>query len=79
MNWLDQTLHFIIGLLIVSGLMFVVPWYAAVFVSLLGATAREMLQHPWACHDGCRTDLLFWALGSLVGVVLYKIFESRWL
>lgn len=73
-NWLDQSAHVGLGILIVVGLSFVLPLWAGVVLSLACAVTREMWQHPWTCHDGCRTDLLFWTSGSgLAALALYLV------
>lgn len=65
MDWLDQALHVVAGAAIVAVSMLLIPWWAAVLLSLTVAIVRELIQHPWHCHEGCRTDLVFWTLGSL--------------
>jgi hypothetical protein len=75
-DWLDQALHVVAGAVIVAVSMVVIPWWAGVLLSLTVAGVREMWQHPWACHAGCRTDLLCWLMGSLFATgVLIFLFE----
>lgn len=69
-NWIDQSGHLIAGAMIVGLSLALVPWYWAVLISLVAAVGREQWQHPLACHAGCRTDLLFWTLGSLAASAL---------
>ncbi len=64
MNWLDQSLHAAVGAIIAGLSLLVMPWYSAVFASMLVAVIREQWQHPGQCHAGCRTDLAFWLIGS---------------
>jgi len=65
---LDQVAHVCAGFILVAVMFLFLPihWAVAVAGSLAFAVARECWQHPWTCHAGCRTDLLFWTIGSLL-------------
>lgn len=67
-DWLDQTLHLLAGFAITFLIGYVLSWWMGVLIAMTVAGLREMAQHPWTCHAGCRTDVLFWLLGSLVAV-----------
>ena len=69
----DQILHFVVGFfatVALASLMHIA--IAAVLVALV-AVGREIYQrvskgNKWyACHSGCRLDLLFIALGVVAG------------
>ena len=67
-NWCDQALHALAGFTLVVCIGVYLPWWAAVLISMAIAVGREQWQHPGVCHAGCRTDLLCWTLGSLIGL-----------
>lgn len=69
--WLDQLAHFLVGLILATiGVYFFHP-LIAIIITMLIAGIREMIQHPLQCHAGCRTDLLFWLMGScMVPIIL---------
>ena len=69
-DWLDQTAHAVAGLCIVLVASFFLPVWAGALIAGTFAVARELIQHPWQCRAGCRTDLVFWALGIGLGVGL---------
>ena len=74
-NWVDQALHALLG---IAGTLVVLllldwGWYWGVLVTMAIAVIREQAQHPGQCHEGCRTDLLFWLLGSLLVVSVAAI------
>lgn len=67
-NWLDQSLHLVVGGLLAGVTAYFVTWWAGLMLSMTVAVVREFAQHPWRCGEGCRMDLLYWGIGSLVGV-----------
>jgi hypothetical protein len=77
-DWLDQLAHVIAGVLLTILLMYLSDWsYGWIMgVILVGAMIREQIQHPGVCHAGCRTDLVFWALGCglpIIAVYLIRL------
>ena len=73
---LDQSAHFAAGLiatLLIS--MWINVFIAGVIVAVF-AVGREIWQRvsdgkPWyQCWYGCRVDLLFWALGVVVAIII---------
>lgn len=71
-DWLDQAAHLLAGSAIVLVAGFLLPWWAGVGVSMGLAIGREQWQHWGQCQAGCRTDLAFWGLGSILGAGIGK-------
>lgn len=69
-DWGDQLVHVLIGMAISLGLVVYLPWWAAFLVTMAIAVAREQIQHPGDCEEGCFTDLAFWTCGSAAGVAI---------
>lgn len=70
----DQAAHFAAGLLgTAAAATQVTVVYAGILV-LAFAIIREIFQHPLQCGKGCRTDLLFWVLGIVLGGTLVSYF-----
>lgn len=74
MEWLDQLIHFALGAVATGLTIFFLPWWGSLLVTMGLALAREFAQHPWTCHSGCQLDLVFWLLGSLTVIGLYKLY-----
>lgn len=66
-DWLDQALHILAGFVIASWVTYFVSWWFGILTAMTVAVVREQIQHLGECHQGCRTDLLFWGVGSIGG------------
>ena len=70
---IDQSAHFVIGLILVVVYSFVFSIMASMLATFVIVYSREIFQRidngdPWyECKDGCKLDLLFWGLGIVVG------------
>lgn len=75
----DQSLHFGIGLALTLLFSITLNIAMAAFIVMFGAWIREGLQRVrrndnfFNCGQGCRLDLLFWAIGIGSGILI-KIF-----
>ena len=69
---LDQLGHFAAGSLIARDARQWVGPEEAVEHAMDFARAREELQHPGECGDGCRRDLAVWLLGAEAGANLAR-------
>lgn len=67
-DWTDQLAHLLAGCAIAFSIGYLASWWVGLIVSMAVAGMREYWQHPGQCQAGCRTDLVFWAGGSLIAV-----------
>jgi hypothetical protein len=73
-DFIDQPLHVIAGAVIVIGFSFITALWMAALISAMTGLVREIYQRydqDRAWYDfgsGSRLDMIFWSLGTAVGV-----------
>jgi hypothetical protein len=75
-EFIDQPLHLIVGAALVIGFSFITSLWMAAIISAVTGLVREIYQRydqDRAWYDfgaGSRLDLIFWGLGTAVGVAI---------
>ena len=74
-NYIDQPAHFIVALVLVILFSFITSLWMAAIISAMTGLMREIYQRYdqnrvwYDFGTGSRMDLVFWALGTIVGVL----------
>ena len=74
-NYIDQPAHFIVALVLVVLFSFITSLWMAAIISAMTGLMREIYQRYdqnrvwYDFGTGSRLDLLFWALGTIAGVL----------
>ena len=75
-NYTDQPAHFIVALVLVVLFSFITALWMAAIISAMTGLVREIYQRydedrVWYDFGaGSRLDLLFWGLGTAVGILI---------
>jgi hypothetical protein len=75
-EFIDQPAHFIVALVLVIGFSFITSLWMAAIISAMTGLMREIYQRydeDRAWYDfgpGSRLDLIFWFLGTAIGVAI---------
>jgi hypothetical protein len=75
-EFIDQPLHLIVGAALVIGFSLITSLWMAAIISAVTGLVREIYQRydqDRAWYDfgqGSRLDLIFWSLGTAVGVAI---------
>ena len=74
-NYIDQPAHFIVALVLVILFSFITSLWMAAIISAMTGLMREIYQRYdnnrvwYDFGTGSRMDLVFWALGTIAGVL----------
>jgi len=74
-NYIDQPAHFIVALVLVIVFSFITSLWMAAIISAMTGLMREIYQRYdqnrvwYDFGTGSRMDLVFWALGTIAGVL----------
>ncbi len=74
-NYIDQPAHFIVALVLVIIFSFITSLWMAAIISAMTGLMREIYQRYdqnrvwYDFGTGSRMDLVFWALGTIAGVL----------
>ena len=74
-NYIDQPAHFIVAVVLVIVFSFITSLWMAAIISAITGLMREIYQRYdnnrvwYDFGPGSRMDLVFWALGTIAGVL----------